>query len=231
MTTQKDVDATPLQPIVIPSSLPRPYCERDGITLYHGDSFALWRLAELTKADIVVTDPPYGIDLQHWDRPGSKQHSGIAGDDVYFDWQAFADLPCVEQFWFGAENYRKTLPDGGSWICWDKYPTDTGERLAGQFELCWSRQRHAYRIARQKAVNTSWATVQERNGHPTQKPERLMRWLIDKYAKGGRVVDFFAGSGTTLVAARDCGVQAIGFEIEEKWCEVAAKRLSQGVLF
>jgi site-specific DNA-methyltransferase (adenine-specific) len=58
-----------------------------------------------------------------------------------------------------------------------------------------------------------------------------MRWLIDKYAKGGRVVDFFAGSGTTLVAARDNGVQAIGFEIEEKWCEVTAKRLSQGVLF
>jgi len=184
----------------------------------------------LTKDDTIITDPPYGIDLQNWDRPGSKRHTGVTGDDVEFDWTPFAALPCEEQFWFGAENYRRTLASGGSWICWDKYPTDQGERLAGQFELCWSKQRHAYRIARQKAVNTSWATVKERNGHPTQKPERLIRWMIGKWATTGRIVDLFMGSGTTLVAAKMEGRQSIGCEIEEKWCEVAARRLSQGVL-
>lgn len=72
----------------------------------------------------------------------------------------------------------------------------------------------------------------EKNGHQTQKPMRLMRWQLDGIALPGQtILDVYAGSGTTLVAARDGGMNAIGIEREEQWCEVAANRLRQGVLF
>ena len=70
------------------------------------------------------------------------------------------------------------------------------------------------------------------NTHPTPKPDALMRWLVT-HGSGlnSLILDPFMGSGTTLRAAKDLGRRAIGIEIEEKYCEIAAKRMSQGVLF
>ncbi|MDD5304003.1 MAG: site-specific DNA-methyltransferase [Elusimicrobia bacterium] len=68
-------------------------------------------------------------------------------------------------------------------------------------------------------------------GHPSPKPECVMRWLVDELSEPGEtVLDPFMGSGTTLRAAKDLGRKAIGIEIEERYCEIAAKRLSQQVL-
>ena len=66
--------------------------------------------------------------------------------------------------------------------------------------------------------------------HPTQKPQALMKWCLG-LVKAETVIDPFMGSGSTVVAARDEGRKAVGIEISEEYCEVAAKRLSQGVLF
>lgn len=74
-----------------------------------------------------------------------------------------------------------------------------------------------------------WASYKP-NGHPAEKPIDLMARLIQESTKTGPILDPFAGSGTTLVAAKNLGHQAIGIEAEERWCEVAASRLSQGVL-
>ena len=77
-----------------------------------------------------------------------------------------------------------------------------------------------------------WTWNKENGAHPTQKPVGLVAKLIRLFGdEGGTVLDPFAGSGTSLLAARDCGCKAIGIEREEKYCEIAARRLSQGVLF
>jgi site-specific DNA-methyltransferase (adenine-specific) len=68
-----------------------------------------------------------------------------------------------------------------------------------------------------------------RSMHPNQKPIALMRWCIEK-CPPGTVLDPYMGSGTTIRAAKDLGRKAIGIEIEERYCEIAAKRLAQGVL-
>ncbi len=67
--------------------------------------------------------------------------------------------------------------------------------------------------------------------HPTQKPESLMRWCIEFFPKASIILDPYCGSGSTLRVAKDLGLKAIGIEIEERYCEIAANRLSQGVLF
>ena len=96
----------------------------------------------------------------------------------------------------------------------------------GAFELAWtSRDTIAKSI-----THSISATNPERCGHPTQKPLAVMMWCLRLFPDARSVLDAFAGSGTTLVAAKQNGIRAIGIEIEERYCEIAAKRLSQEVL-
>ena len=84
------------------------------------------------------------------------------------------------------------------------------------------------------AKHFTWSTAAtnpERLGHCTQKPEALMKWCMNKFPDAQTILDPFMGSGTTLRAAKDLGRKAIGVEIEEKYCEIAVKRLAQEVLF
>ncbi len=191
-------------------------------------------LPHLEPVDLVLTDPPYGIaykgggggNLIH-----SKQHrrsERIVGDDRPFDPAIWLQFPFVAMF--GAQHYSSRLPDGGTFHVWDKRgdykPVHTAD-----FDTIWINRKEPGRILR-----CFWRGLcresehQDAILHPTQKPLMVVRWAMDMFPSATTILDPFMGSGTTLRAAKDLGRKAIGIEIEERYAEIAAKRLQQEVL-
>jgi site-specific DNA-methyltransferase (adenine-specific) len=213
----------------------QPYYQDDLVTIYHGDCRE-W----MPEADVIVTDPPYGIGWTG--TTDSKRHAvvrrafAIAGDDEPFDPAMILALgkPTVL---FGANHYASRLPDSPSWLVWDKRPTGQVDSYSDG-EMAWSNLGGPLRIHRQLWVGGG--SLGQENGiaagqgrpvglHPTQKPLSLMRWVIGRCPEG-TILDPFMGSGSTLVAAKSLNRRAIGIEIEERYCEIAAQRCSQEVL-
>jgi site-specific DNA-methyltransferase (adenine-specific) len=216
----------------------KPYYEHAGITIYHGDCREIQM-----PADALVSDPPYGIGFKsmrrrssnpQWCRDEDKIFAPIAGDDAKFDPRHLLGYPKIVLF--GANYFCDLLPISASWLIWDK-KVDTGSDDSADCEMAWSNLggparmfRHLWRgICRwgEENVSTSGGRL-----HPNQKPVALMRWVLNqcKLSPGQVVFDPYMGSGTTLLAAKRDGYKAIGCELDEKYCEVAAKRLSQEVL-
>lgn len=213
----------------------KPYYEDKFVTIYNGDSRAL--LPKMPVADLVLTDPPYGIG----EAAGkSKSRDNLAtakdyGSDTWDDDPIDRELL---QLTLGAGNsiilfggnYYELNPNG-CWLVWDK---ENGTNDFADCELAWTNLPGAVRLIRWR-WNGFIQKVKQDRYHPTQKPVELMHWCIiqaDEKTKRtmGLILDPFMGSGTTLRAAKDLGRKAIGIEIEEKYCEIAAKRLSQEVL-
>lgn len=211
-----------------------PYYEDDLVTLYHGDcrEITAW-----LDADVLVTDPPYGIDLTTSINRHMKRSEGrvtapkVAGDDSLAlrdaALAAWGERPALV---FGS--WRKPRPDNTRFrLIWDK-----GEAGMGDLSLPWRPGDeeiyvlgdgfHGRRGPNVIRVNT---VRSDRPDHPTPKPVPLMEQLITK-CPAGVIADPFAGSGSTLRAAANLGRKAIGVELEEKYCEIIANRLSQGVL-
>ena len=201
----------------------KPYYEHNGITIYHGDCREI--LPTLGPVDLVLTDPPYGINLtRNWQE---EKQVHIVGDDTPFDPSFLMSRNCV--IW-GGNNFADKLPPGG-WICWDKRCSAKADRMYGAaFELAWCSDRAKfkfYRILHGGVVNADG--INQPRYHPTQKPVVLMERILQDF-RPKTVLDPFMGSGTTLVAAKELNRRAIGIEIEERYCEIAAKRLRQEVL-
>ena len=207
----------------------KPYYQDEAVTLYHGDCREI--LPQLELVDLVLTDPPYGIDYKPLrGSNGSKMwgNERVSGDAEPFDPTFLLTFPRLVLF--GANHYAHLLPPSGGWIVWDKSPA--GPRVGfiySHAELAWTNlTNHIEKFSLEWEGNS-------RNGepflHPTQKPVALMREIIARFGDvDGIALDPFAGSGTTLRAAKDLGRKAIGIEIEERYCEIAAKRMSQMVL-
>jgi hypothetical protein len=211
-----------------------PYYSDDLVTIYHGDCRE-W----MPEADVVVTDPPYGIG---WDRGpnvgrGSKPQPGIVGDADTASRDAiiagWLPKPAVV---FGSDlatkpaGLRHTLywhkpPDSGV------YGSTTGYRRDVELIfLCgtWPRLTTRWSSVLRSQVGGS-GQLAARTGHPHTKPVDLLIELIGR-CPPGTILDPFAGSGSTLVAAKSLGRKSIGIEIEERYCEIAATRCSQEVL-
>ncbi len=213
----------------------KPYYEQDGITIYHGDSASV---VTWLGADVLITDPPYGTQFSAENPKGGygrRQNAGLgpegftiandgttaARDAALLAW---GDRPaCV----FGSPR----MPDPpGRWadrLVWDK-------KRPGMNGGPW-RYRHEsiFVTAGFVRVNNSCVSIIEawpdQSLHIHAKPHELMVRLVAA-APEGTIADPFAGSGSTLVAAKALGRRAIGIEIEERYCEIAAQRLSQQVL-
>jgi site-specific DNA-methyltransferase (adenine-specific) len=189
----------------------KPYFQDNAVTIYHGDCREI--LPQLPKVDLVLTDPPY-----------ESQHQEYGSSDISF----LNSLSCQQLIFWSA---RDKFPlDYTALHIWDK-------RIgtATQYEMIYERNGgtsynlySAYRM--NNALSASWVG-DEFLGHPSQKPIRLLVHLISEFTcKGTLILDPFMGSGTTLRAAKNLGRKAIGIEIEEKYCEIAAKRMAQTVM-
>ena len=175
---------------------------------------------------VVLTDPPYGINAA---RTRNSQRWGwtdfqVTGWDKV---RASGDLVAMavahghRAIVWGGNYFTDVLPPSARWLIWDKGQTDFSLADA---ELAWCSWPGAIR----RRVFSRGAALQDGKQHPTQKPVEIMQWCLT-FAEGS-VLDPFMGSGTTLVAAKNLGRRAIGIEIGERYCEIAAKRLAQGVL-
>ena len=202
-----------------------PYYSHAGITIYHGDCREI--LPTLPKADLVLTDPPYGI-ASVW-KGGFGHGWGNAQDQAIMRNQWDHQPPTEETIkrvvswgqdaiiWGG--NYFSGLPVSRGWLVWNK--PERGFSLS-EAELAWTSRSAVVRV---------FDAPRSESGrqHPTQKPRRLMRWCLGFFPNADIILDPFMGSGTTLVAAKQLGRKAIGIEICEAYAEIAAKRLSQEV--
>lgn len=202
----------------------KPYYESGGITIYHGDCRDI--LPTLAPVDLVLTDPPYGVGLEY----ASYDDTAAAWRDLML-WlipearriASMVIMPScriLELPWI----YSAFPPD---WLlCWYKGSPGTAGFLGfNDWEpmLVYGKtkglQMHDYFYAQPEPFT---------NGHPCPKPLRWAEWILARIS--GSVIDPFMGSGTTLRAAKDLGRKAIGIEIEERYCDLAAKRMSQEVL-
>jgi site-specific DNA-methyltransferase (adenine-specific) len=196
----------------------KPYYEFDGITIYHADCRDV--LPQLGRADLLLTDPPYGIGLAG--NPFRQRFARAQWDEEPVN-EALLNA-CIEQskyaiVWGG--NYFG-LPAHQRFLVWDKVqPEDFSSAMC---EQAWTNIDGPAKLFRRHVVSyEKW--------HPTQKPIELMRWCIGIAPDDvDLVLDPFMGAGTTIRAAKDLGKRAIGIEIEERYCEVAVERLRQGVL-
>ncbi len=213
-----------------------PYYQHAGITIYHGDAT---EICKRVPYGLICTDPPYGRNLStgnHGDAPGFS----IAGDsDTSLRDQVLACLEAMPGFVFGSP-YCPRPRNTAAVLIWNK-----GEHVGmGNLSFPWkptyeeiyvfgSGFAHSRRDGAVIYVPAIGGCVGARNDgfrfHPTEKPVALIKYLLER-RQSEVVIDPFMGSGTTLLAAKDLGRQAIGIEIEEKYCEIAAKRLSQEVL-
>ena len=223
----------------------KPYYEQDGITIYHGDCREM--LPQISSCDCVITDPPFSAKTHD----NAKSNRGLAGHGVSaidfsaidwllgelsnkcdgwiianMDWRHIAELDRVPRKDFELVRF-------GVWVKTNPMPQISADRPANG----WDGIAYLYPVGKKKrwfggGRHGNWIGPLVTNGdHPTGKPIAMVNSWIERFTESGHLIlDTFMGSGTTLVAAKRLGRKAIGIELEEKYCEIAAKRLAQGAL-
>lgn len=203
------------------------YYENEWVTIYHADCRDLLPDME-GRFDLVLTDPPYGIGKK-WaskamvGRNGSSRlwGNGEKWDDNTPDSatiKAAVEAGSFSILWGG--NYFG-LPPSRGWLVWDKVQRFTG----ADAELAWTNLKLPVRIFRMSRIDAYFNQAEYKKEHPTEKPMQLMRWCLSHVPQARSVLDPFMGSGTSLIAAAELGHKAVGVELEERYCEIAARRL------
>jgi DNA modification methylase len=228
----------------------KPYYRDESVTLYHGDCRAV--LPALTEPiDLLLTDPPYGVNWQSNTR--REKFDKIAGDDGTLDVPAVLTQACRllrvsrHAYVFGAFDLTATPLTAAVHLVWDKQIIG-----AGNLSLPWGPAHEPITFAvhkpsqANKEAGRGNLSARLRKGsvlraprphaggvtrHPTEKPVSILREMIESSSVlGETVLDPFAGSGSTLVAAMLEGRRAIGIELDERYCETTAQRLQQQIL-
>jgi len=217
---------------------PRPYHEEAAVTIYHGDCRQIMPM--LGRFDLLMADPPYGIGEgmraavrtksrkpdARWKQARCTDYDpGEWDDEPVEEWvMQLARSICNKQIIFGGNYYN--LPPCKGPLVWDK---ENGDTDFADGEMAWNNLGCALRIKRHL-----WAGMRRKGGedrrHPTQKPLEVIQWAILQAGDVETILDPWAGSGTTGHAAKNLGKRAVLIEREERYCEIAAKRLAQDVL-
>ena len=231
----------------------KPYYEQDGITIYHGDCMEV--MPNLHDVGLVLTSPPYNLDMTgynaEWDRlaTGYDIHSDSMPHDEYVAWQQRVTRACWDALADdGALFYNHKPMIGGTRPV--RLPLELVGSLPVRQIVIWDRgsgfnrnpthfvpvsewvlivAKARFRITTRSMDDVWRVPFETGNEHPAPFPLSLARRAVAATA-AGVVVDPFMGSGTTLRAALDCNRKAIGIELSERYCEIAANRLAQGVL-
>lgn len=201
------------------------------------------------KADMILSDPPYGmfLDTDFSDIKGSMKSIGrknhtqgnkydkVIGDNEDFKPELITTFfenfaYCKEMFLFGADYFAEILPNKneGSWLVWDKRKESQADAIGSEFELCWSKSKHKRRMLRHDWFGflSSQNGADARNRvHPTQKPITLLVDIIEQWGKDcDNIIDLYGGSGSTLIACEQLDRTCYMMELDPKYCDVIIKR-------
>jgi site-specific DNA-methyltransferase (adenine-specific) len=220
-----------------------PYYDEDGITIYQGDCREV--LPALEGVDTLLTDPPFFMPAEHYQSRIKWQRSWGDVSILAAFWSLILDALRLKEtghaIVFGnADSYPVLYPefyrrfDKISCLVWDKGHVGLGRIWRHQHELILAaRWRTSYAEIDGRLYSDVLrvdATPSSERHHPVEKPTKLLTDLLrPSTPTAGMVLDPFMGAGTTLLAAKALNLPAIGIEIEERYCEIAAKRLAQGV--
>lgn len=224
--------------------IPTPYYEDSAVQLFHGDCRAILPL--LGPADHVITDPPFS----GYTHGNAKSNRGKGYGNEAIDFEAIDFLltllgPQVRRWFVATMDWRhiaqlERQPNEfwefvrfGVWVKTNPMPQISADRPANGWDgICYLHRRTIRKAWHGGGEHGNWIGPVITNGdHPTGKPEAMISRIVRQFTdEGETILDPFAGSGTTLVAAKRLGRKAIGIELSEQYCEVAAKRCQQGAL-
>ena len=212
------------------------------------DSDQVAKLMNGEKADMVFTDPPYGMFLDtNYDqmfandtthRKTNNRFEKVKGDNEDFVPELINTIfacfdYCKEVFIWGADYFAELIPNrtNGSWVVWDKRCDENMDKVSGNtFELCWSKQKHKRLVARilWSGHHGMQKDDTKTRVHPTQKPTELAKWFFDQWGnQSDLVADLFLGSGSTMVASHQLKRKCYGIELDPKYCQVIIDRMKK----
>jgi len=201
---------------------------RAKINLYNEDCLQAMKAMQDNEYDLAIVDPPYGIDAVNSLNTvtGGKRHTAKDWDKETPTKEYFDELFRVSknQIIWGANYFMDKMPlPTKCWVVWDK---NNGESSFADGELAWTSFDKNVSIIKSHWCGSAakWETGQNKI-HPTQKPEKLYRWLLEKYAeKGNKILDTHLGSGSIANACWDMGYDLDAYEIDKEYYTKTCKR-------
>lgn len=198
------------------------------------------RLMDGEKADMVFTDPPYGMNLDtNYDKMFQSDSSHVMkgnrfekvkGDDVDYDPNPIFSTDAKEYYIWGADYFYDKLPKGGSWIAWDKRDENLDRVPGNTTEFLWSKNPH-----RRMSLRIKWSGHHgmqkedvKKRVHPTQKPVALIEKFFEEFGSSHKtIVDIYGGSGSTLIACEKTNRKCFMMELDPHYCDVIVTRWEQ----